>query len=78
MFHLYYSYVCIYRNNGSLFISTWYKSLHDDPLFLLHFRFIYMHIFHFPKYKEMLNSRSKMAHLPLKAGEGDKQKVLPP
>ena len=39
--------------------------MHDDPLFLSHFWLIYVHIFHFGKYQELLNSRSKMAQLPL-------------
>ena len=39
--------------------------MHDDPLFLSHFWHIYVHIFHFEKYQELFNSRSKMAHLPI-------------
>ena len=69
MSNLYYFCVRIYRNNGSLLISTWYKHLHDDHLFLLHYWFTYMHIYHCPKYYEVLNSRSKMAHLPLRGSK---------
>ena len=44
---------------------SWNKNLNDDPLFLSHFWLIYVLIFHFGKYQELFNSRSKMAHLPL-------------
>ena len=62
MFYLDYFYVCILRS-GSLLILTWYKSFHDDPLFLFHFWVTYMHIFYFAKGKKNVNSR---AHIPLK------------
>ena len=51
---------------------SWNKNLHDDPLFLSHFWLIYIHIFHFGKYQELFNSRSKMAHLPLSEKNGYK------
>ena len=54
-----------YSKNAASLKSTYNKSVHDDPLFLSHFWLIYIHIFHFPKYLENLNSRSNMAHLPL-------------
>ena len=66
MFYLDYLYVCIYGDNCSLLILPWYKIYHDDPLFLSYFWVTYMHIFHFAKGQENSNSRSKMAHLPLK------------
>ena len=33
MFYLDHFYVCVYRNNSALLISTWYKSFQDDPCF---------------------------------------------
>ena len=58
-------YESFYGNNLSIFSETWNKSFHGDPLFLFHFWVIYMYIFHFVKGQDNLNSRSKMAHLPL-------------
>ena len=57
----------VFRINIAISLNvSWNKNMHDDPLFLSHFWHIYVHIFHFGKYQELLNSRSKMAHLPLK------------
>ena len=56
-----------YDHNVSIFSEAWNESFHDDPLFLFHFWVIYMYIFHFVKGQDNLNSRSKMAHLPLRA-----------
>ena len=57
----------VFRTNIAISLNvSWNKNLHDDPLFLFHFWLIYVHIFHFGKYQELFNSRSKMAHLPLK------------
>ena len=57
----------VFRINIAISLNvSWNKNLHDDPLFLSHFWLIYVHIFHFGKYQELLNSRSKMAHLPLR------------
>ena len=61
-----YFYGSFYDNKVSIFSEIWNDSFHDDPLFLFHFWVIYMYIFHFVKGQENLNSRSKMAHLPLK------------
>ena len=41
------------------------NNLCDDPPFSIHFLNIYNYIFHFGKFQEYFNSRSKMAHLPL-------------
>ena len=61
-----YFYGSFYDNNVSIFSEPWNESYHDDPLFLFHFWIIYMYIFHLVKGQENLNSRSKMAHLPLR------------
>ena len=56
----------VFRINIAISLNvSWNNNLHDDPLFLSHFWLIYIHIFHFGKYQELFNSRSKMAHLPL-------------
>ena len=60
-----YFYGSFYDNNVSTFSEPWNESYHDDPLFLFHFWIIYMYIFHLVRGQENLNSRSKMAHLPL-------------
>ena len=42
------------------------ENLRDDPQFLFHFLNVYDDMTHFGKFQEHFNSRSKMAHLPLK------------
>ena len=57
----------VFRINIAISLKvSLYKNLHDDPLFSSNFWLIYIHIFNFGKYQELFNSRSKMAHLPLK------------
>ena len=56
----------VFRINIAISLNvSWNKNVHDDPLLLSHFWLLYVHIFHFGKYQELFNSRSKMAHLPL-------------
>ena len=61
-----YFYGRFYHNNVSIFSEAWNESFHADPLFLFPFQVMYMYIFHFVKGQENVNSRSKMAHLPLR------------
>ena len=67
-----YFYGRFYLINVSIFSEALNESFHDDPLFLFHFRVMYMYIFHFVKGQENFNSRSKMAHLPLNADTAKK------
>ena len=60
----------VFRVNIAILLNvSQNKNVCDDPLFLSHFWLIYIHLFHFGKYQELFNSRSEMAHLPLKVNE---------